>query len=226
MSVPSAADVPSAAEIPFEGSDVPIQGAADVHFEGAADVHFEGAADVPFEGADVPFKKSKSERMPLLFPDLEKCKLYFEALLNDKEQQELYFKDTELLTPSFQDLLTFLMKEAMKFNEYFNTPLYVAIVDEDIELTQRSALCILAHAFLNTLPIAENLDGQRLTFQNWMGDEPEKLKCLRNYFEVCKQRVEADSGWIGSKISFRLSSIRGFTKKEDWFAVSVCKQVY
>lgn len=101
---------------------------------------------------------------------------------------------------------------------------------KSVSLSQRQVLCILSHAFLDTLPdeSTHNFLGQRLTFRQFFEKDRSarphimdaKLNCILFYFDSCKKRVDDDRGWEGTNISFTRGAISSLSGIDDWSSSS------
>lgn len=131
-------------------------------------------------------------------------------------------------------IVAFIASSALEIEVLFDRPLQVVPVTELILpdayvefqtiLSQRQCLCLLAHAFLDTMPAFpyEGFIGQRFSmalFASRDYDYPkvhEKLKCVMSYFSQCRRRVQADRRWMGSKIAIIRKKALVLPTLEDW----------
>jgi poly(ADP-ribose) glycohydrolase len=113
--------------------------------------------------------------------------------------------------------LSFMAKTALEVEELFpgNVDPLLADNDREITFTQRECISILSNAFFGTFGECQ-FEGQRFTLEHW-DDQPEKMKCFERYLVVWQKRLQEDSTYVGSKVSFIRRS-KPSTSLEDIFA--------
>lgn len=131
-----------------------------------------------------------------------------EDMCKNKIDFDQYYKNYARNSDLSPELFQFILNEALAFPQLFPEPLSVPVPGQELILTQRQALCMLCHSFLNTLAPPPGFDGQTLSFSFWIeSGEREKLTCLLHYFDTCRQRIQQERAWRGSLISYCVAGV-------------------
>lgn len=122
-----------------------------------------------------------------------------------------------------RSMYEFIIEQALDIETLFVEPIFRLCKGETRELmiSQRQALCLNSHAFLNTFPpVAATSNVRRMTFISYLNfRQVEKIRFLFIYFDTCRSILASHRQWQGANISFSRCAIDiSPSQKMDWLS--------